>query len=181
MHLWQIGDQVEVLDEKLTGIIKEIGKTQILVHTSDGFDIHFNPEELVLLTQKDSFGIGRDAVKNALKEKEAFKRKSAKRIKPKERNAPTMVIDLHIHKIVPETKGLNNYDILNIQIDTAKRQLDFAIAKRIPKIVFIHGVGEGVLKEELYYLFRRYEQLRYYDADYQKYGLGATEIHITQN
>ncbi len=28
-----------------------------------------------------------------------------------------------------------------------KAQLDFTVRKRIPKVVFIHGVGQGVLKE----------------------------------
>ena len=41
-------------------------------------------------------------------------------------------------------------------------------------------MGEGVLKEELYYLLRRYENLNFYDADYQKYGVGATEVYFTQ-
>ena len=76
---------------------------------------------------------------------------------------------------------MSNYDMLNIQLDTAKRQLDFAISKRIQKVVFIHGVGEGVLKEELRYLFNRYDNVKFYDADYQKYGLGATEVYIYQN
>ena len=71
--------------------------------------------------------------------------------------------------------------MLNIQLDAAKRQLDFAIKKRIQKVVFIHGVGEGILKEELQYLFKKYENLKFYDADYQKYGLGATEVYIFQN
>ena len=31
----------------------------------------------------------------------------------------------------------------------------------------IHGVGEGVLKEELVYLFKRYENIKYYDAEYE--------------
>ena len=71
--------------------------------------------------------------------------------------------------------------MLNLQLDTAKRQLEFAMIKRIQKVVFIHGVGEGVLKEELKYLFNRYENIKHYDAEYQKYGLGATEVYIFQN
>ncbi|HZJ19117.1 MAG TPA: Smr/MutS family protein, partial [Pricia sp.] len=78
------------------------------------------------------------------------------------------------------TRGMSNYEMLNLQLETAKRQLEFAIKKRIQKVVFIHGVGEGVLKEELNYLFRRYENVKYYDAEYQKYGLGATEVYIYQ-
>ena len=76
---------------------------------------------------------------------------------------------------------MSNHDMLTLQLDTAKRQLDFAIRKRIQKVVFIHGVGEGVLKLELEYLFSRYDNVKFYDADYQKYGLGATEVYIYQN
>ena len=92
-----------------------------------------------------------------------------------------MEVDLHIHQLVKSTRGMSNFDMLNIQLETAKRQLDFAISKRIQKVVFIHGVGEGVLKEELNYLFKKYENLKFYDAEYQKYGLGATEVYIYQN
>ena len=84
-------------------------------------------------------------------------------------------------KAVKNPKSMGKFDMLNLQLDTAKRQLDFAINKRIQKIVFIHGVGEGVLKEELGYLFRKYDNVKFYDGDYQKYGLGATEVYIFQN
>ena len=92
-----------------------------------------------------------------------------------------MEVDLHIHKLTDSNRRMTNYDILTLQLDTAKRQLEFAMRKRIQKIVFIHGVGEGVLKMELETLFRRYENIKYYDADLQKYGNGATEIYIFQN
>nr|WP_311195921.1 Smr/MutS family protein [Antarcticibacterium sp. 1MA-6-2] len=92
-----------------------------------------------------------------------------------------MEVDLHIEKLVNSYRGMTNHDILSLQLDTAKRQIEFATRKRIQKIVFIHGVGEGVLKAELDYLFGRYENLKYYDADYQKYGVGATEVYLFQN
>jgi dsDNA-specific endonuclease/ATPase MutS2 len=75
---------------------------------------------------------------------------------------------------------MSNYDILTLQMDTAKRQLDFAIRNRMPKLVFIHGVGEGVLKAELDFLLGRYVGISFQDANYQKYGLGATEVYIKQ-
>jgi DNA-nicking Smr family endonuclease len=92
-----------------------------------------------------------------------------------------MEVDLHIHQLTTKSRGMSNYDMLNLQLETAKRQLEFAMSKRIQKVVFIHGVGAGVLKEELKYLFGRYENVKYYEADYQKYGLGATEVYIYQN
>ena len=53
----------------------------------------------------------------------------------------------------------------------------YAIEKGVPSIVFIHGVGEGVLKAELETLFSRYD-LSYQDADYMRYGMGATEVFL---
>ena len=76
---------------------------------------------------------------------------------------------------------MNNYDILNLQTETAKRQIEFAMRNRIPKIVFIHGVGEGVLKSELDFLLGRYDNLKFQDANFQKYGQGATEVYFIQN
>jgi dsDNA-specific endonuclease/ATPase MutS2 len=92
-----------------------------------------------------------------------------------------MEVDLHIHQLTNSTRGMSKHDMLSLQLDTAKRQLEFAIKKRIQRIVFIHGVGEGVLRLELEYLFKRYDNVKYYDANYQKYGLGATEVYIYQN
>ena len=77
-------------------------------------------------------------------------------------------------------RNLDNYDILNLQLDTAKSKIEFAISKRILKIVFIHGVGEGILKSELQSLLNKYP-VKHYDASYKKYGLGATEVYIFQN
>ena len=92
-----------------------------------------------------------------------------------------MEVDLHIEKLVPDLRGMSAYDILDHQLDVARGQLEFALRKRIQRIVFIHGVGEGVLKAELHTLIRRYEGLRARDADYRTYGMGATEVYIPQS
>jgi dsDNA-specific endonuclease/ATPase MutS2 len=63
-------------------------------------------------------------------------------------------------------------------MDHAKKRLEWAMQKRLRSVVFIHGVGEGVLRAELHTLFRRYDNLEYFDADYQTYGVGATEVRI---
>jgi hypothetical protein len=47
-------------------------------------------------------------------------------------------------------------------------------------LVFIHGVGEGVLEKELKFLFGRYP-VRYEPASYRKYGMGATAVYVIQN
>ena len=118
---------------------------------------------------------------SVLKDKEEPKKRSFIKEKRSRKDEFVLEIDLHIEKLVPSKRGMNNYDILTLQMETAKRQLDFAIKNRMPKVVFIHGVGEGVLKAELDFMLGRYDNISFQDANYQKYGLGATEVYIKQN
>jgi len=86
-------------------------------------------------------------------------------------------IDLHIHEIVDDYAGLSNGEILNIQMSRFHTALEGAIINKIPKIVFIHGIGNGVLKHELRKtLDNRYPDLKYQDASFKEYGFGATLV-----
>lgn len=177
----KIGDTVSVLDDAISGVVTAVKGNDITIETTDGFELDFSKEELIVMDGSLSKReLARMDVAAIISEKNEKKPGRTKRIKPKERSLPPMEVDLHINQLVPNTRGLNNYDMLNIQMDTAKRQLEFAISKRIQKVVFIHGVGEGVLRTELEFLFNRYENVKFYDADYQKYGRGATEVYILQ-
>ena len=174
------GDIVETLDDVITGTVTAVEDDQVTIETEAGFPMVFPASALIRVPGKDEIRVSNyDAARVKRIKEEAKKRKSIPKVK--ERNAPRMEVDLHIHQLVSSTKGMSNYDMLNLQLETAKRQLEFAMSKRIQKVVFIHGKGAGVLEEELKYLFRRYNNVEYYDADYRKYGLGATEVYIFQN
>lgn len=181
MSKFKAGDRVQVLDDSIEGNVVRSDSGSVFIMTSDGFEMEFGTEEVVLVEGREKLRVSRDEVDAARLEKEIRRRPRVKTSKKKEREVPAMEVDLHIHQLVPDTRGMSNFDMLNIQIDTAKRQLEFAMGKNIRKVVFIHGVGAGVLKEELGFLLRRYPNINYYDADYQKYGLGATEAYILQN
>lgn len=181
MSNFKVGDRVEAIDDLIHGVVVQVNTDNILVETTDGFQMEFRRNELVKVTDRDSIRVSASDAAQVKMEKDAPKKKKQTPGRSKEREAPKLEVDLHINQLVPSTSNMSNYDMLNIQMETAQRQLEFAIRKRIRKVVFIHGVGEGVLKEELYSLFRRYEQVTYYDGDYQKYGLGATEVYIYQN
>lgn len=177
----QINQMVASLDDDFEGRIVAIDGDQIAVKGADGFVLSFRESELIPIIDPEIKAQLAHVPDHIIAEKAAELKKSTPKVRPKERNLPIMEVDLHIHKITDRDKGMSNYEILNLQIDTAQYKLEFAIKKRIKKIVFIHGVGEGVLREELYTLFRRYENVKYYDADFQKYGVGATEVYIYQN
>ncbi len=181
MTVFRLGDKVEVLDDTVCGIVVEINGNEITFESDEGFELSYSKSELVKVDSKDEIRVSSQDVSRAKAEKENPKKGKTQSLNKKERNAPKMEVDLHINQLIKSSKGMTNHEMLNLQLETAKRQLEFAIHKRIQKVVFIHGVGEGVLKEELHYLFRRYENLKYYDAEYQKYGTGATEVYIFQN
>ena len=175
------GDKVAVLDDVLEGYVLKTEAGTVYIETTDGFEMEFSAAELVKIeTPIEALSDDVDFEK-VLAEKKLPPKPKSQRIKPKERNLPPMEVDLHIEKLTTSSRGMNNYDMLNLQLETAKRQIEFAMRKRIQKIVFIHGVGEGVLKAELDFLLGRYDNLKFYDADYQKYGLGATEVYLFQN
>ena len=174
------GDWVEVLDDSLSGEVVSIEGNQVTLQTSDGFQLVFDEREVIRIPNGTGLEIDRVSLREALAKEQSAERKKGKTPRSKDRNLP-MEVDLHIHQLTNSTKSKEPFDLLNLQIETAKRQLDFAISKRIQRIVFIHGVGEGVLRAELETLFNRYENLKFYDADYRKYGLGATEVYIFQN
>lgn len=178
----QKGDRVSAIDELMEGLVIAVVKDRVHVKTRDGFTLEFNTKELIKIDEKLSFDFRNTTpTESILKDKESIKRKNTPVPSKKERNAPAMEVDLHINQLINSTRGMDNYDMLNLQLDTAKRQIEFAIQKRIQRVVFIHGVGEGVLRTELEYLLNRYDNLKFYDADYQKYGRGATEVYIFQN
>ncbi|WP_299391577.1 Smr/MutS family protein [uncultured Gelidibacter sp.] len=181
---FKVGDKVTVLDEAISGTISKIDGTTIFIDTVDGFLMDYQAHELLKMAEKDTLKsciFSEHSFQEVLSEKEQNAKRKSVRVKPKERSQPTMEVDLHIHNLTENERHLSNYDMLMLQLTTAERKLEFAIKKRIQKVVFIHGVGEGVLKMELETLFRRYDNVKFYAADFQKYGLGATEVYIYLN
>ena len=179
----KLGDKVETIDDEIVGKVTNIIGNEVTIEDTDGFEMQFHANELLVLESSDSIekAILNTDIESVKKEKELLKRKPISAAKPKERHAAKFQVDLHIHHLTDSTKGMTNFDMLNLQLDTARRQLEFAIKKRIPKMVFIHGVGEGVLRQELETLLGRYNNVQFYDADYKTYGIGATEVRIFQN
>lgn len=176
------GDKVTVLDDAMDGIVMAVSGDQITVLTTDGFELKFGSKELLKISGDEmKLGIGSQQISAMLHEKEIPKARSFVKEKKSKKEIPVPEFDLHIEKLVKNFRGMNNYDILTLQTETAQRHIDFAIRNRIPKIVFIHGVGEGILKAELDFLFGRYEQISFKDGNYQKYGSGATEVYFKQN
>ncbi|MDE6078577.1 MAG: DUF2027 domain-containing protein [Duncaniella sp.] len=95
------------------------------------------------------------------------------------RRAGVLEIDLHIDSLVDTTAGLSNADMLNLQVDKFREVMDANLRNRGLKIVFIHGKGEGVLRQAIMKELRhRYKGHQVQDASFREYGFGATQVTI---
>jgi len=92
--------------------------------------------------------------------------------------SPDLVeVDLHIHELLEDTRGLANHDMLDVQMGRFRNELDTAIENGTRRIVFIHGIGNGTLKQELRKeLSTKYKKYYFQDASFKEYGYGATMV-----
>ena len=84
-------------------------------------------------------------------------------------------VDLHIEELTDDYAGMSNSEMLNLQLDCFKKELDAAMLNHYYRIIFIHGKGNGVLRSKI-----RIEldamNIKYKDADINRFGFGATEV-----
>ena len=85
-------------------------------------------------------------------------------------------IDLHIEKLVYNHKSLSNHEKLLIQLKEVQIAMDKAFVNHYKKLTFIHGVGNGILKEETRKILKTYSAITVVDGDFAKYGFGATTV-----
>lgn len=99
--------------------------------------------------------------------------------KPHKKNdiAYEMEIDLHIEELINDHERMSNAEIVQVQMSHFQNALDKAVNEHYMKLVVIHGVGNGRLKQEVRNVLKE-AGLRFYDASYSKYGFGATEVVI---
>lgn len=154
-------------------------------------NVYFDNDVIAVdIVRDDKFcGRDKDVDPSKLKEemirpKEADRRHSYRPVtkrkrQPSRRNGEIIEVDLHITELVDSTAGLSPADMLNLQVDTFRHVMDENLRNKGQKIVFIHGKGEGVLRQALLKeLKHRYKGHDVQDASFREYGFGATQVTI---
>ncbi len=86
-------------------------------------------------------------------------------------------LDLHIEALLDDRRGLSNGDIVTIQLEALKHYLQLSIVHRQERMVVIHGLGKGRLKEEVHAILKQTPEVSRYKNEWSaKYGFGATEV-----
>ncbi len=111
-------------------------------------------------------------------EKDFCKKSDSKPVSKPHKKPETIVVDLHINVLTDSVVGLTNHQILEIQMKHFHEKLTNAILNKNDKIVFIHGIGNGTLKNALRESLSTQYKLHYEDASYKDYGLGATMVML---
>ena len=88
------------------------------------------------------------------------------------------VVDLHIGELVDNILGMSSNDIFRVQINYFKKMLDSAIENDYSKVTFIHGVGNGVLKNAIIEELKHYENTENRMAEISRFGVGAIDVMI---
>lgn len=146
---------------------------------------YFDHDVIALDIVKDDVALRRMVIdsgrlEEGLKAKKAVDRPIRRPVQKLQPKKPGLLeIDLHISELVDSTAGLSPADMLNLQIDEFRKVMDANLKNKGLKIVFIHGKGEGVLRNALMKeLNHRYKGHQVQDASFREYGFGATQVTI---
>lgn len=111
--------------------------------------------------------------------KEGMMEQKQVEVLPKSYEKPAQLVDLHIEELTKNHASMSNAQMLDLQISTFLNKFELAIASGMDEITFIHGVGNGVLRQEIQRKLSGNKNVAWFeDAQKEKFGYGATKIKI---
>ena len=196
MRDFKAGDLVKFLNDVGTATVLRVEGNVVIVEDEDGFERSVERAELMdagdrdqdekrygnklpdvtqLLTQE----VGERRMKELQRDFEV-RYQHAQATSMSRRDAH-MEVDLHIHELVDDQRGLADGAKLAIQMAHFDRMMDIAKREKLRRIVFIHGVGQGVLRHQIRTaLDQHHPDCNYREGDPRRYGSGATEVWLGQ-
>ena len=165
-HSFSKGDRVRFLHQAGEGLVVEVedgGKT-LLIEDSDGFPMRFAAKECLPmpnLAEEAKAYASKEITKGELLERnvdEHVLKASQKEFDVKYRNPDAtnmrkrdehMEVDLHFHALTGARDRATPHEMLTLQMEHFDRMMRRAEEKRIPRVIFIHGVGQGRLRQEI--------------------------------
>lgn len=182
------GDKVIFVNDTGRGKVLDVfSDGSLLVEDENGFDYKVKATQVMkeqgnldkALDQIDEYDLQVAASKD-LPKLSKFE-KQVVYAEPYTKYSPDVLeVDLHIENLVDNPKNMENGQIVEVQLKVFERMLQKAIEQRKRKAIFIHGVGQGVLRAEIRQLLSYYPNVIFQDASYKEYGYGATEVIIKQ-
>jgi len=171
---WQITDTVNSMMEHAEGVLR-IRPAKLFEHINSMMQ---NNEPTFSYLLIEDFAPKKKALPKE-KFEPVIKPNFIQNITTKTIEAAKYEIDLHIEQLVGNTRSLTNADIIKIQLDYFQRYLQLSIVHRQGRMIVIHGLGKGKLREEVHAILKQTAEVSRYKNEWSgKYGFGATEIYF---
>ena len=87
-------------------------------------------------------------------------------------------VDLHIDMLCENPGELAPHEAFQTQMRYFRTCLNHAFENHLKKVTFIHGVGRGILRDEIMAELKKYDDIAVMDAPMRKYGVGAVEVYF---
>ncbi len=165
-----IGRRVRFLDRQGEGVIKNYNGNIYIVEDESGFEYPMLRNEFILSdisTEEEIIKIGKNINKQT-SQKDCSKLKK----QPKANTSRNeRIVDLHQNALFPNLHGLTDVDIHIRQKQEVIKVLSEEMNHHGKRIVFIHGKGEGILRNEIIKELDRHKaHCSYSDASFRDYG-----------
>ena len=196
MEHFEKGQRVKFLNDVGSAVVLRMEGELVVVEDEDGFERSVERRELIAAlepeVEADKYGntipdiatlLAQDVGEKRMRElqKEFEVRYQNSQATSMARRDAHMEVDLHIHELVDDQRGLPDRAKLAIQMNHFDRMMDIAKREKLRRIVFIHGVGQGVLRHQIRTsLDQHHPDCTYREGDPRKYGRGATEVWLGQ-
>ena len=167
---FRIGDKVILKKDRTKAtVLLEIGDRKVKIEDEYGFEYVINNSDILPLNQSTdtmisygkTFEVKDEDIRKEKKKTSFNKTDSRGRVK----------IDLHIEQITSYYDHMKNSEIVQVQMEYCKKELDQAMLKHKESIEIVHGIGEGVLKSEVHKLLDLYN-LTFFESN----NGGSTEV-----
>ena len=189
----RVGIQFVAYKEDKPFLLKQPVSVDLRIDTTKFFKFHtfreslfFDEPALEFTIVKDdvlprSFSVNPQELQKAMIEKNDNTRveRQQARVSKKSNVHEVIEVDLHAHELLETTSGMSAADIKEYQLGVFRKTLDAHIKHKGQRIVFIHGKGEGVLRNAMIQeLKHKYKNCSFQDASFQQYGFGATMVIV---
>ena len=166
------GDRIEVVKDDRKGVVTDIQDSTVYYEDEDGFSWHARVDEVRVLP--DSIQLIMTYSRGKINKQQLGEAHVS------EKQNRSVVVDLHADKIIGRTKGMQPATIKAFQLKEFHNVMCQYRKQKGKQIVFIHGKGDGILKNEIRHIVeKQYPGCRWSGAQGENYGLGgATEVIV---
>jgi dsDNA-specific endonuclease/ATPase MutS2 len=176
---FHLNERVAFLNEIGYAVIKSISNSKITIEDEHGFERQVHATELVkIIIDEFTIEIPNEKIQIDRGIQKRNKVPSKKEKKKQTNSNNNWEIDLHLENLPNEILSSASLHYIEMQMKALRYFIEKVKKNRIKSFIVIHGVGDGILKDEVMTYLSRYDSFKFSAADGSIYGRGATQVTV---